>query len=316
MADENPSRRMCATAEVHHRLLEDPEYQRRRARVERFAQRSVPLTGVVDIDVVVHIVLKDPTSVTDAQVYSQIDVLNEDFQAVNTDIGNVPSVWGGLVGNAELRFRLASNDPAGNATNGITRTKTSAPPFGTNDRVKFAASGGADAWDTDRYLNFWVCELSGGVLGYAQFPGGPPNTDGVVILFSAFGRGGSARAPFNLGRTATHELGHYFDLRHIWGDRVACLGDDLVADTPRHERPNYGKPTFPQVTCSNKPDGEMFMNYMDYVDDVAMFMFTRLQVSRMRTALAGPRANLMQNPAGARMSPAAAAAPAFTWDDE
>jgi len=314
MADNKPSRRMCATAEVHHRLLEDPEYQRRRARVERFARRAVPLSGIVDIDVVVHVVLQNPTAVTDAQVYTQIDVLNEDFHVANADIGQVPSVWTGLVGDAELRFRLAPVDPAGNKTNGITRTQTAVASFGTNDAVKFAASGGVDAWNTDRYLNFWVCELSGGVLGYAQFPGGPPDTDGVVILASAFGRGGSARAPFDLGRTATHELGHYFDLRHIWGDRVACLGDDLVADTPQHEQPNYGTPAFPQVTCNNMPDGEMFMNFMDYVDDVAMFMFTKLQVSRMRTALAGPRANLMQNPAAARMTGRAAAVPAFTWD--
>jgi hypothetical protein len=314
MAENKPSRRQCATAEVHHRLLENPEYQRRRARVERFARRSVPLSGVVDVDVVVHIVLSDPTSVTDVQVYSQIDVLNEDFHAANADIGGVPSVWIGLVGDAELRFRLAQTDPDGNATNGITRTKTSAPPFGTNDEVKFAASGGADAWDADRYLNFWVCQLRGGVLGYAQFPGGPAETDGVVILDSAFGRGGSAQSPFDLGRTATHELGHFFDLRHIWGDRVACLGDDLVADTPQHEGPNYNRPTFPQVTCNNTPDGEMFMNYMDYVDDVAMFMFTKLQVTRMRTALAGPRANLIQNLVTAKATAEAAAAPAFTWE--
>lgn len=283
-----PTRRMCATAEVHHRLLERPDYQRMRARVESNA-RLKTLTGIVEIAVVVHIVLKDPAFVTDQQVQSQIDVLNEDFQARNSDVGQVPGVWTGLVGNPEIRFTLATADPTGGATTGITRTVTTVDAFGTDDGVKFGASGGKDAWDTRRYLNIWVCEIRGGVLGYAQFPGGPADTDGVVILTSAFGRGGTAQGNFNLGRTATHEVGHYLDLRHIWGDRIACLGDDLIADTPQHEGPNYDVPVFPRVTCKNGPNGEMFMNYMDYVNDAAMYMFTRGQVDRMRAALAGPR---------------------------
>ena len=306
-----PTRRICATAEVHHRLLEDPEYQAHRARVENFVRRARPVAGIVDIQVVVHIVLKNPQSIADAQVRSQIDVLNEDFQKRNADVGNTPSVWSSIVGDAEIQFDLATMDPGGNATNGITRTVTQRDSFGTNDKVKFAASGGHDAWDTSRYLNIWVCNIAGGVLGYAQFPGGPPATDGVVIRASAFGRQGTARTPFDRGRTTTHEVGHYLDLRHIWGDRVACLGSDLVADTPQHEGPNYGAPAFPRVTCNNAPDGEMFMNYMDYVDDAAMCMFTKLQVERMRAALSGPRADLIGLAAAARV--ADPQIPAFAW---
>jgi hypothetical protein len=137
-----------------------------------------------------------------------------------------------------------------------------------------------------------VCALGGGLLGYAQFPGGPKSTDGVVINYRAFGTMGTAQSPFNKGRTATHEVGHYFNLRHIWGDTEDCSGSDFVADTPNCAGPNFGKPAFPKVSCNNGPSGDMFMNYMDYVDDAAMFMFTPQQVARMRTALDGPRRSL------------------------
>jgi hypothetical protein len=130
-------------------------------------------------------------------------------------------------------------------------------------------------------------------LGYAQFPGGPKATDGVVILNTAFGTEGTATAPFNLGRTVTHEVGHWLNLRHIWGDTLDCSGGDRVADTPNCAGPNFGQPKFPTVSCGNAPHGDMFMNYMDYVDDAAMFMFTAGQVSRMSACLAGPRKSLV-----------------------
>jgi hypothetical protein len=138
-----------------------------------------------------------------------------------------------------------------------------------------------------------VCALTGGLLGYAQFPGGPLATDGVVINFQAFGTSGTAQAPFNKGRTATHEVGHYFNLRHIWGDTPDCSGSDMVADTPNCAGPNFGRPGFPTITCNNGPNGDMFMNYMDYTDDAAMFMFTTQQVVRMRTTLETVRRGLM-----------------------
>jgi hypothetical protein len=134
--------------------------------------------------------------------------------------------------------------------------------------------------------------LGGGLLGYAQFPGGPKSTDGVVINYRAFGTMGTAQSPFNKGRTATHEVGHYLNLRHIWGDTEDCTGSDFAADTPNCAGPNFEKPTFPKVSCNNGPSGDMFMNYMDYVDDSAMFMFTPQQVARMRTTLDGPRSSL------------------------
>jgi hypothetical protein len=222
-------------------------------------------------------------------VKSQIAVLNKDFRATNADKSKVPGVWKGFVADAKLKFALAKKDPDGTATTGITRTKTTRDSFGTSNAVKKTSQGGADAWPSDRYLNIWICNLGDGLLGYAQFPGGPAATDGVVILYSAFGTSGAVGPPFNLGRTATHEVGHWLNLRHIWGDRNDCGGTDFVPDTPNQQLPNTGKPTFPHVTCNNGPNGDMFMNYMDYVDDDTMFMFTPAQVVRMNATLAGAR---------------------------
>jgi hypothetical protein len=241
----------------------------------------------------VHVVHQTPEQdISDAQVKSQIDVLNRDYRAKNTDIRKVPPVWKSLVLDANIQFALATKDPAGNPTSGITRTATTVDAFGADDTVKAKKTGGVDAWPADRYLNMWVCNLGGGLLGYAQFPGGPAKTDGAVILYSAFGTRRGAVAPFNKGRTATHEIGHFLGLRHIWGDKNDCTGNDFVVDTPPARQANTGKPTFPHVTCNNGPSGDMFMNYMDYVDDDAMFMFTTGQVARMNATLAGPRKKL------------------------
>jgi hypothetical protein len=282
---------------VHHRLLEQYDSFRpaqRRLELDTMLGMRRGLvrraTGPIVIPVVVHVVHRsDEESISVAQVRSQITALNRDYRAKNTDKSAVPAVWKGFVADAGVAFALATKDPMGKKTNGITRTKTLRSSFGDDDAVKSAHQGGADPWPTDRYLNIWVCTLADGLLGYAQFPGGPPATDGVVILHSAFGTTGTARSPFDRGRTTTHEVGHWLNLRHIWGDTEDCSGGDFVEDTPNAAGPNYGSPAFPHITCNNGPNGDMFMNYMDYVDDRAMVMFTIQQVSRMQTALAGPR---------------------------
>ena len=289
-------RRQCGTMGAHFRLLEMmPNFRRRQASLEVATRRMMvsrrPLrTGITTIPVVVHVVYRTAAEdVSTTQIKSQIAVLSRDYRASNSDKSKTPTVWRGLVTDARLEFVLATKDPHGKKTTGITRTKTTRTSFGTGDTVKAASTGGADPWPASKYLNIWVCTLSGGLLGYAQFPGGPAKTDGVVILNAAFGTTGTAKKPFKLGRTTTHEVGHWLNLRHIWGDTEDCSGTDFVADTPNAEGPNYGKPAFPHVTCSNGPNGDMFMNYMDYVDDDSMFMFTTQQVSRMHAALDGPR---------------------------
>ena len=295
-----PPRRTCGAMIVYQAMLETvPGFRERQLEIHAHAQsiaegRSAARQGLITIPVVVHVVYNTPAqNISDDQVNSQIEVLNADYGAANPDIAGVPAPWQPLISDSQIRFALATEDPDGSPTTGIHRVSTTAVGFHqAGNSVKSAASGGADAWDTSRYLNIWVCNLLDGLLGYAQFPGGPAATDGVVILYSAFGSRGTLAAPYNLGRSATHEVGHFLNLFHIWGDTQDCSGTDYVADTPNAQLPNFGKPAFPHVTCGNAPNGDMFMNYMDYVDDDSMFFFTSGQVARMRATLSGVRAGL------------------------
>lgn len=297
-----PKKRSCGVMAAFHQLAEkDPSYRSRLAKIEETTQRSIARMSVakltaVTVPVVVHVVYKKAAhNISDTQIKSQISTLNADFGAANTDLTKVPAPWKSLVGNARIKFKLAKVDSAGKPTKGIVRVKTSVDEFPQDDSVKKKSTGGSEAWNTAKYLNIWVCVLGNGLLGYAQFPGGPAASDGVVILNTAFGSTGIAAAPFNLGRTTTHEVGHFFNLRHIWGDTEDCSGSDLVSDTPRQQLPNYSEPAFPHMSCNNGPNGDMFVNYMDYVDDKAMFMFTSAQIARMRATLSGPRRDLVKN---------------------
>jgi hypothetical protein len=316
-----PQVRTCATMDVHRRLLsEDPSYARVRDDIENLAglyegdSGIAARSGVTQIPVVVHVVWNTAAqNISDAQIASQIDVLNRDFRHANTDVGSTPAPFLPLTADARVEFALATRDPHGAATSGIERRQTTVASFGADDAVKSQATGGMNAWPADTYLNIWVCQLGGGLLGYAQFPGGPAATDGVVILQSAFGTTGTAAPPFHLGRTATHEIGHWLNLNHIWGDDgTGCSGTDNVADTPNQGGPNTGQPSFPHVSCNNGPNGDMFMNYMDYVDDPAMFMFTTGQVARMQACLDGPRASIGTGTAGGA-TPRQSSSPVVAW---
>jgi hypothetical protein len=278
---------------------QDPGLESRMAQIEAFTQSylqqgNAKAPGVLyTIPVVVHVVYNTTSqNISDAQIQSQINILNQDFRKLNSDVSLVPSAFASLAADAQIEFCLATVSPTGASTNGIVRRQTTVTSFSSNNAVKFTAQGGSDAWNTGQYLNLWVCNLGGGLLGYAQFPGGAANTDGVVCNVTAFGNTGTAAAPFNKGRTATHEVGHWLNLRHIWGD--ANCGSDLVNDTPTQQTSNYGCPTFPKVTCSNGPNGDMFMNYMDYTNDACMYMFSSGQKSRMLALFAtgGARASL------------------------
>ncbi|WP_170170224.1 GEVED domain-containing protein [Hymenobacter perfusus] len=298
--------RQCSTMEnLATQLAADPAMAQRLAAIENqtnsFVDNPLALrtSAVVTIPVVVHVLYNTTAqNVSDAQIQSQIAVLNEDFNKLNADVSKTPSAFAGLAANVGIQFVLAKQTPTGAATTGIERKSTTRTSWGTDDAMKKVSTGGLDAWNSAKYLNLWVCNLSGGVLGYAQFPGGAAATDGVVILSSGFGRNGSAAAPFNLGRTATHEVGHWLNLRHIWGD--ASCGNDLVSDTPTQQTSNGGCPSFPKVTCSNGPNGDMFMNYMDYTDDACMYMFSNGQSSRMNALFAtgGARAGLLTSTGG------------------
>jgi hypothetical protein len=283
--------RGCASQEVlEEQMKADPTLRQKMVDLENFTDQVIAnparlVNGVIEIPVVVNVVYKTTAqNISATQINSQIDVLNKDFNALNTDYASVPSLFAGVKANVGIRFVLDQ----------VRRKQTTKTSFSTNDAVKKTAQGGLDALTPTTKLNLWVCNLSNGTLGYAQFPGGASATDGVVITFSGFGTSGTAAAPFNKGRTATHEVGHWLNLRHIWGD--ATCGSDLVSDTPAHNGPNYGCPSFPRAsTCSGAPT-MMTMNYMDYTDDACMYMFSVGQKNRMNATFAsgGPRNSFAQ----------------------
>jgi len=252
--------RTCGTMEyLELQRQEDPKQETRMEMIEHFTQRvdrqqGRAVNGVITIPVVVHVVYNTSAeNISDAQIQSQLAILNEDFRRTNSDADNV---WS-QAADSEFEFCLAVRDPNGNATTGITRTSTTRTSFTSNNNVKFTSNGGKNAWPSSDYLNIWVCDLNG-LLGYAQFPGGSASTDGIVCDYAAFGDTGVAAAPFDLGRTATHEIGHWLNLRHIWGDG-GCTVDDFVSDTPVSDASNRGC-DLGHVSCGTV---DMVQNYMD-----------------------------------------------------
>ena len=310
---EVSAQRNCGTMDRLAKILQEnpslsTEIEQNKVLLQNYVNQNYSALAnervIYSIPTVVHVVYRNATeNISNAQVISQIDALNKDFRKLNPDVSQVPSAWTGLAADVGIEFCLANRDPQGNLTTGITRTSSSQASFDiSNENMKFDNSGGKSAWPTDQYLNIWVCNLDGTLLGYAQFPGqGSPSTDGVVIDFDDFGTTGTATPPFNLGRTATHEVGHWLGLYHIWGDEPQCSQDDGVSDTPQQKDKNYGCPSFPQGSsqaggsCSGANPGAMFMNYMDYVDDACMYMFTNGQKANMLAALTQQRAALLNS---------------------
>jgi hypothetical protein len=264
-------------------------------------------SGVVVIPVVVHVIYKTRAqNISNAQVRSQIAILNRDYRKRNRDVGKVPAPYKPRVGDMRIEFRLAARDPDGKPTTGITRTKTDKAVFPRDPAnrftsagvpMKFSSTGGVDAWPAGQYLNIWVCNLQSPLLGFSTFPGDPANVDGVVIDYEYFGDVGTAKAPYDRGRTATHEIAHWLNIRHIWGDDQnsgdVCAGSDLIDDTPNQAIAHSDSPVFPKVTCNNGPHGDMFMNYMDYTYDKSMYMFTAGQSKRMDAALFEVRRSIL-----------------------
>ncbi|MFT3682859.1 MAG: zinc metalloprotease [Ferruginibacter sp.] len=295
-AFETPVQRRCAANEVlEEQFKADPSLRQKMDEIENFTARFAKspdlerLSGdVMTIPVVVNVLYRTAAeNISQSQIQAQIDVLNEDYAGTNSDISKVPSNFTGVkAGDTKIRFVLDA----------VVRKSTTKKSWGTNDAMKKSSRGGIDPTSPTTKLNLWVCTLGGGILGYAQFPGGSSATDGVVILNLAFGSrtkfpGGYYTSTYDLGRTATHEVGHWLNLRHIWGD--ATCGNDQVGDTPLHNTANYGCPAAGhKSTCTGTPV-EMTMNYMDYTDDACMYMFSAGQKTRMQAtyAVGGPRAS-------------------------
>ena len=255
---------------------------------KRKASGAVGMPSTVVVPVVFHVVHNTLSeNISEAQILSQLDILNQDFRRLNEDQDNI---WP-QAADTHIEFCLAARDPEGNPTDGIVRVATDVTVFGPNDAMKFASQGGSDAWPASDYLNIWICDLGPGLLGYAQFPGmGLAESDGVVCNYLAVGNVGTATFPFHLGRRATHEIGHYLGLYHTWGDG-GCEVDDFVLDTPNADGPNYGC-ELGSSSCVEGTDA-MVQNYMDYSDDACMNLFTEGQATRMLAQFA---------PGGARFS--------------
>lgn len=305
----------CNTAEAYEELFRTrpgfkAQFEANQARLnELLAQRgNQRITAINDtIPIVIHVIgsAAIQAQVTDAILQSQIDVLNEDFQGKNADSTRIPAAFKPLYGKMGLTFMLAQTDPNGQATNGIDR-RTNSITFGagTADNAKQTSQGGLDAWNPSQYMNLWVVSFGGtGLLGISVFPGDPRpiGLHGFVCDYRAFGRGASyLYAEFNKGRTTTHELGHFYNLRHIWGDDGgSCAGTDFPStpfgsasdDTPNQGDLTLGDPDpfgvglLKTDNCSPAAPGVMYQNYMDYTDDIAMVMFTKGQAARMEGAL-------------------------------
>lgn len=303
------AQRSCGTPlAIKQALQRNPKLLKKYQRLQRSSPMNLAdrpyMRGapVAVIPVVVHIVLQDPESVTDAQVRSQIKVLNADYELLNADTSNIPDIWKTTAGDMKIAFCLAARTPDGAPSNGIDRVKTSKRVFDVDyaaSGVKHASSGGADAWNTDDYLNIWVCNLSGDNLGVGTPPDlYPKEEQGVVIQYTAFGTTGNLLPGFDKGRSCTHEIGHFFNLLHPWGNQEGnCSPGDYVEDTPPQSAAVYGNQAFPylQDPCSPDYPGIMIDNFMGYTDDAVMNMFTLGQVARAKTALFGPRSSLLSS---------------------
>jgi hypothetical protein len=305
------AQRTCSAHDHHEELMaKDPEYAKRHAEIEAFTEQFIrsggqgqlSRGGEIIIPVVFHIIYNTAAqNISEQRILEQMQTFNDDFNATNADTSLIPGPFKPLKGAFNVKFVLANRDPQGNPTTGIVRRQTTRTSFSassvtspTAQPMKFTAQGGSDAWDTRSYFNVWVCNLSGGVLGYATFPASAGTLYDGIVLGSAYTGSTGASAPFNKGRTGTHEVGHYFNLRHIWGDATACTASDFVDDTPPQRTSTGGCPSWPRTdACTGTSPGIMFMNYMDYTNDACMYMFSQGQVGRMEAALNGPRASLL-----------------------
>lgn len=296
---QNPTRD-CYSEHIYKKYVtEFPQVKQQLEELERLVTSTRLHTRGADvtIPVVVHVVYNNDTeNISDEQVYSQIDVLNRDFNKENSEVANTPNIFANVVADCGIRFQLATRDPQGLATTGIVRHKSSNSVWGVNDDIKLPSKSGFSPWSPSKYLNIYVCDMGTKAIGFSSFPGMPEEVDGIVIDYKAFGTTGTAKEPFNLGRTCVHEIGHWLGLFHIWGD-TDC-GNDYVEDTPTHKTQNKGCPAFPQYSsCNGVQSVDMTMNFMDYVNDACMYMFTKGQSARMMAIIEKKRSGLMSSDA-------------------
>lgn len=282
---------LCGTDQVNEELMKLRSSHPEEA---DFKAATASTPGVITIPVVIHILYKTAEqNLSDAVILEQVDILNETFRMQNSDIGNVRDYFTDRIGDGGFEFCLAEKDPEGNVSSGITRTETVNSYFFPGQMMS-SASGGIDAWDTDQYLNIWVCNLVNnqgyGWTGYAVFPWAKtPTNDGIVVNYANFGVGSNSQQPYSLGRICTHEVGHYLGLYHTFqggcgfadSDRCDAFGDK-VCDTPPEIAALYAC-DMDYASCGDLTNDSiaMYENFMDYSPDVCRVMFTNGQAVRM-----------------------------------
>ncbi len=317
MVNTNNAQHKCISQDLYKQhLLQNPalaQYaQNAEVQTQHYVSKNIfdkhrKTRAIRYIPTVVHIIHRGEaigtgSNISDAQVISQITALNKDFRLLNTDSLLPSHPFWNYTADCEIQFCLALRKVDGSPTNGINRVNMNGPVNGWDENGVDNTIKPTITWDDTKYLNIWVVKFdpSLGLLGYATFPG--MSGQGLVINYTNFGTVGAVIAPYNKGRTATHEIGHYLNLYHIWGDddnddgvcqANECSGDDYVSDTPLQCEANYGCPNFPSVTCNNGVNGDMYMNYMDYSDDNCMNMFTFGQKARMLATLTNSRSTLL-----------------------
>ncbi len=297
----------CSSAEYLKEHEErDPAFALRRLSIEASAQQWIAghspdnQRSIVTIPVVFHLLYNDTSQyLDDAVIQSQLDVINEDYRRMNADSGQTPLAFRAVAADCEIEFCLAKRTPDNQVTNGIIRKYTNVTAFSNYDNTKFSNQGGDDAWDATRYLNIWVAAFTNqSFLGLGTFPGVDPEYDGVIINYKACGRIGShLLTHYNKGRSLTHEIGHWLNLKHVWGDDGGNCGlDDDISDTPLQASENYGCPNYPKTDiCTASFPGIMFMNYLDYTDDECMNIFTQGQKAKMFATLNVARSGILSS---------------------
>src|SRR5436190_1537680 len=301
------SQKKCETAQYYKDEIRiNPDAEKKYKAVEEFTnhyinsqnndqQARIAVSSVIKIPVVVHVLYHNPgNKISDDLIRSQIDVLNQDFRRRNADTSLTPAAFRNVAADCEIEFYLATSDPRQYSTTGIIQKYTPIKDWGKdNYKMMSDEEYGSSTWDSKSYLNIWVCNLSG-VAAYSTIPGSDPKKDGVVIDFSAFGVN-KQNSGYDYGRTVVHEIGHWLNLMHIWGD--SNCGDDGVSDTPPQANYTMGCPTEVRTSCNNGAAGNMYMNYMDFTDDACMNMFTKGQKARMRSLFAagGERESMLNS---------------------